>query len=552
MTTWRCRYGSPPRSKITRIAERPWLDVERTVRTFSVPASRPSSGRVTSASTCVASRPGVSVCTSTCGGAKSGNTSKRAPSSAATPSTAISTLSAVMMRGCASDERTIAASISFRLSRSRERPAAGRVREAFARMKRRAKRALTPALSRKRARGMQRRRRASRQSINHRRRPASRRRLRATTARRAMHDDEIVIVEPVDEPAIAALHQQRRRSCARTELLVARLRVELVIDERAAFLVDQRAARNEKADARAPRERHRERARRSRGRRRLFDFREHARTLRLRSPAISTPSTRPSTATPSISSVAVSGTLPMLCWPGRSTRTSALLPAATARSVFCRRAVGSDAIGAQRNAKRDDAASACACASRLLGLRRFEILERCARAGLVQTLQARDFGARRALRGAVRIDFAELGDQRRWIEHLPERGDALGRLRLDRVRDRDADCFALLAIQRRRRAGRVLLRIVIVVCGVRDSRRERGRDERRDRRAERCGDTKMASSLCSGIRSTAACERKLGTRQRRMQRIFERVARGLTCACACTVSSAARSTSTSTLRAIAC
>ena len=30
MTTWRWRYGSPPRSKITRIADRPWLDVERT------------------------------------------------------------------------------------------------------------------------------------------------------------------------------------------------------------------------------------------------------------------------------------------------------------------------------------------------------------------------------------------------------------------------------------------------------------------------------------------------------------------------------------------
>ncbi len=132
VTTWRCRYGSPPRSKMTRIADRPWLDVERTVRTFSVPASRPSSGRVTSASTCVASRPGVSVCTSTCGGAKSGNTSKRAPISAAAPSTAISTLSAVTMRGCASDERTIAASIIFRLARLRERPAAGRVREAFA------------------------------------------------------------------------------------------------------------------------------------------------------------------------------------------------------------------------------------------------------------------------------------------------------------------------------------------------------------------------------------------------------------------------------------
>ena len=112
---------------------------------------------------------------------------------------------------------------------------------------------------------------------------------------------------------------------------------------------------------------------------------------------------------------------------------------------------------------------------RLLGLRGFEILERCARAGLVKALQPRDFRRRGALGGAARVDFAELGDQRRWIEHLPERGDAFGRFGLDRVRDDDADRFALFAIQRRRRAGRLLRRIVVVgrlqrrVSATRDS-----------------------------------------------------------------------------------
>src|SRR5205823_11608568 len=75
------------------------------------PASRPSSGRVTSASTWVASSPGASVCTSTCGGAKSGNTSSRAFRSALTPNSAISSESAVTIFGCAIEPRTLAASM---------------------------------------------------------------------------------------------------------------------------------------------------------------------------------------------------------------------------------------------------------------------------------------------------------------------------------------------------------------------------------------------------------------------------------------------------------
>ena len=112
VTTWRWRYGSPLRPKTTWMAESPWLEVERTDSTFSVPASSPSSGRVTSASTWVASSPGASACTSTCGGAKSGKTSSRAFSRALAPSTATSTDSAVMICGCARDARTMARSMA--------------------------------------------------------------------------------------------------------------------------------------------------------------------------------------------------------------------------------------------------------------------------------------------------------------------------------------------------------------------------------------------------------------------------------------------------------
>src|SRR6266513_3055769 len=89
------------------MADSPWLEVERMAAMLSAPASRPSSGRVTSASTWVASSPGASVCTSTCGGAKSGNTSSRA----LTPNSAISSESAVTIFGCAIEPRTLAASM---------------------------------------------------------------------------------------------------------------------------------------------------------------------------------------------------------------------------------------------------------------------------------------------------------------------------------------------------------------------------------------------------------------------------------------------------------
>src|SRR5947207_12449707 len=93
------------------MADSPWLEVERMAAMLSAPASRPSSGRVTSASTWVASSPGPSVCTSTCGGAKSGNTSSRAFRSALTPNSAISSESAVTIFGCAIEPRTLAASM---------------------------------------------------------------------------------------------------------------------------------------------------------------------------------------------------------------------------------------------------------------------------------------------------------------------------------------------------------------------------------------------------------------------------------------------------------
>src|SRR6266513_6209870 len=109
--TWRCRYGSPPAPNTTWMADSPWLEVERMAARPSAPASRPSSGRVTSASTWVASSPGASVCTSTCGGAKSGNTSSRAFRSALTPNSAISSESAVTIFGCAIEPRTLAASM---------------------------------------------------------------------------------------------------------------------------------------------------------------------------------------------------------------------------------------------------------------------------------------------------------------------------------------------------------------------------------------------------------------------------------------------------------
>src|SRR6266404_8808256 len=83
------------------MADNPSLEVERIAATFSAPASRPSSGRVT----------GASVCTSTCGGAKSGNTSSCAFRSALAPNSAINSESAVTIFGCAIEPRTQAASM---------------------------------------------------------------------------------------------------------------------------------------------------------------------------------------------------------------------------------------------------------------------------------------------------------------------------------------------------------------------------------------------------------------------------------------------------------
>src|SRR5258707_13963404 len=88
------------------MADNPSLELERIAATFSAPASRPSSGRVTSASTWAASSPGASVCTSTCGGAKSGNTSSCAFRSALAPNSAINSESAVTIFGCAIEPQT--------------------------------------------------------------------------------------------------------------------------------------------------------------------------------------------------------------------------------------------------------------------------------------------------------------------------------------------------------------------------------------------------------------------------------------------------------------
>ncbi len=62
-------------SKYTVSTDRPWIEVERRLRTPGAPLSAASSGRVTSVSTCVGVSPGASAWMPTWGGANSGNTS---------------------------------------------------------------------------------------------------------------------------------------------------------------------------------------------------------------------------------------------------------------------------------------------------------------------------------------------------------------------------------------------------------------------------------------------------------------------------------------------
>ena len=62
-------------SNTTAMSDKPWIELERIVLTPGTPRIRVSTGRVTSASTCSAVRPGASVWIDARGGAKSGKTS---------------------------------------------------------------------------------------------------------------------------------------------------------------------------------------------------------------------------------------------------------------------------------------------------------------------------------------------------------------------------------------------------------------------------------------------------------------------------------------------
>ena len=64
--------------KTAVITDRPAMDSERSEAMLPRPLMVCSIGRVTSASTCSGDKPGASVCTSTCGGTKLGNTSSLA------------------------------------------------------------------------------------------------------------------------------------------------------------------------------------------------------------------------------------------------------------------------------------------------------------------------------------------------------------------------------------------------------------------------------------------------------------------------------------------
>src|SRR5262245_42824670 len=82
---------SVPSWKMISTTERPWTDLERSTSSRGMPLTAYSMGSVTSCSISLGDRPGASVWMTTCGGANSGKTSRRARRAALTPSSSNST-----------------------------------------------------------------------------------------------------------------------------------------------------------------------------------------------------------------------------------------------------------------------------------------------------------------------------------------------------------------------------------------------------------------------------------------------------------------------------
>lgn len=99
--------------KITVTTERPWIDCERTISTPGVLCSTVSTGRVTSCSTSSGTKPGASVCTTTCGGTNEGKTSTSLLVNSCTPRMVSNTIKAATRRGCWIQNPMIAFSTLF-------------------------------------------------------------------------------------------------------------------------------------------------------------------------------------------------------------------------------------------------------------------------------------------------------------------------------------------------------------------------------------------------------------------------------------------------------
>ncbi len=97
-TSWRAVKRSVPCSKISSIWDSCSIDLDRMTSRSGMPLSTCSSGTVTSDSTSEADSPSAGVCTSTRGGANSGNTSIGAWRSCVTPTTIRPAASATTMK----------------------------------------------------------------------------------------------------------------------------------------------------------------------------------------------------------------------------------------------------------------------------------------------------------------------------------------------------------------------------------------------------------------------------------------------------------------------
>ena len=88
-TFWRATVRSVPHSNTATMVDSPTMADERTLTTSGVPFSAASMGSASSVSTSSGEKPGASVRMTTCGGAKSGNTSRWMSRAAMTPATAV-------------------------------------------------------------------------------------------------------------------------------------------------------------------------------------------------------------------------------------------------------------------------------------------------------------------------------------------------------------------------------------------------------------------------------------------------------------------------------